>query len=374
MKKNNLLNFSFALFCVVLGLIVTRAQSTNVEFPTPVSSNEIKGKIKARDLGDSRLTSHYFVFDGNQGDIFISIETNNLEGDIDVFLANSLKPLTKITLFAETTPSQTGREIYLRKSERMILRVEGRTPNDDEATYSIKFAGSFQTIAANAVKQEPKVPQIKSEIEGEVKVNSVGTIIETKKEPISDSETIAKENTGKNTNGKRNTKSNTARTPQSVSTVKPKTSTTAKKETKIEPKTDNSTEKLTKPEVLIAENLPKTTDTEEISKSGNTKTETATNKPKTTTKKATTTKKGTSPKTTVTKTTAAKTKSAETEELTKALENIKLVVLFKDGATIERPLNEVLRFGVDKGVLTIVSKDGSIGRYSILDITKISVE
>jgi len=379
MKKNKLLNIGFALFCIVFGLVIVNAQSTNIEFPTPISSGEIKGKIKARDLGDSRLTSHYYVFDGNQGDIFITIETNNLEGDIDIFLSNSLKPLTKITLFAESTPTQTGREIYLRKSERMILRVEGRTPNDDEANYSIKFSGSFQTIAANAVKQEPKIPQIKTETEGEVKVNSVGTIIETKKEPISESETSTKATVAKNTKGKQTTKSNTARTPQSVSTVKPKTSTIAKKEPKIEPKTevktDDSSEKPNKPEVVITDNLPKTSDTEANPKSENTKTEVATTKPKTTTKKGITTKKGTTAKTTATNNTAtAKAKSAENEELTKALENIKLVVLFKDGAKIERPMNEVLRFGVDKGVLTIISKDGSIGRYSILDITKISVE
>ena len=56
------------------------------------------------------------------------------------------------------------------------------------------------------------------------------------------------------------------------------------------------------------------------------------------------------------------------------MENIRLVVDFKDGSKIERPMNEVVRFGVDKGILTIINKDGSIGKFSILEITKISVE
>jgi hypothetical protein len=57
-----------------------------------------------------------------------------------------------------------------------------------------------------------------------------------------------------------------------------------------------------------------------------------------------------------------------------ALENIRLIVLFKDGTRIERPMSEVLRVGVDKGVLTVISKDGAIGRYSILDVEKMTIE
>ncbi len=37
-------------------------------------------------------------------------------------------------------------------------------------------------------------------------------------------------------------------------------------------------------------------------------------------------------------------------------------------------MSEVLKVGVDKGVLTIISKDGAIGRYSILDVAKMTIE
>ena len=56
------------------------------------------------------------------------------------------------------------------------------------------------------------------------------------------------------------------------------------------------------------------------------------------------------------------------------LEKVNLVILFKDGTTIQRPMSEVLRFTVDKGLLTVIAKDGSIGRYSILDVARVTIE
>ena len=67
-------------------------------------------------------------------------------------------------------------------------------------------------------------------------------------------------------------------------------------------------------------------------------------------------------------------KAIAAEELKARLEKMNLVILFKDGAKIERPLSEVLRLSVDKGILTVISKNGSIGRYSILEIVKTTIE
>ena len=63
----------FCILCLAFNFVCVKAQSTNIEFPTAVTTNEIKGKIAARDVGDSRLTSHYYYFNGTQGDIFIKI-------------------------------------------------------------------------------------------------------------------------------------------------------------------------------------------------------------------------------------------------------------------------------------------------------------
>lgn len=37
-------------------------------------------------------------------------------------------------------------------------------------------------------------------------------------------------------------------------------------------------------------------------------------------------------------------------------------------------MSDVLKVGVDKGILTVIGKDGQIGRYSILDVEKMTIE
>ena len=56
------------------------------------------------------------------------------------------------------------------------------------------------------------------------------------------------------------------------------------------------------------------------------------------------------------------------------LANIRLVIQLKDGKMIERHLNEVLKFSVDNGVLTVIGKDGTIARYSMLLVNKVTIE
>ncbi|NJM52800.1 MAG: hypothetical protein HC846_05045 [Blastocatellia bacterium] len=49
------------LFLLSFAAVSISAQSTNVEFPTPITSDTISGKIKARDIGDPRSTIYYYV-------------------------------------------------------------------------------------------------------------------------------------------------------------------------------------------------------------------------------------------------------------------------------------------------------------------------
>ena len=131
------------------------AQSIDATAPTPISANDLSGSIAARDIGDSRFTHHYYAFNGNPGDVLITVQSKNLNGDVDVFTAGTLRPLLKFTLYAESsTPVTKG--IYLRRHEDLILRVEARSPNDDEGTYQIRFGGSFEPIAAPLVAEAQK--------------------------------------------------------------------------------------------------------------------------------------------------------------------------------------------------------------------------
>jgi len=124
---------------------VARGQSTDISSPVAVRTNEVLGTITARDIGDSRSTDHYYVFSGRPGDLLITVESTNLNGDVDVFTTSGLRPLLKFTVYSGNS-SPVTKSIYLRKQESLILRIEGRSPNDDEATYRIYFGGSFEPI------------------------------------------------------------------------------------------------------------------------------------------------------------------------------------------------------------------------------------
>ena len=133
------------------------AQSTDPNAPWPVRSNTVTARIAARDLGDARLTDHYYAFTGTPGDLLITIQSNNLNGDVDVFTATTLRPLFKLTLYAEiSTPVTKG--VYLRRREDLILRVEARSPNDDEGIYRLTFGGSFQPIVGGPDLAETETP------------------------------------------------------------------------------------------------------------------------------------------------------------------------------------------------------------------------
>src|SRR5918992_6156992 len=122
---------------------VAFAQSLDANTPSPVRGNSVNGKIAARDLGDSRLTDHYYAFTSTPGDLLITVQSTNLNGDLDVFTAVTLRPLLKLSLYAESTAPVT-KGIYLRKREDLILRVEARSPNDEPGTYQLYFGGSFE--------------------------------------------------------------------------------------------------------------------------------------------------------------------------------------------------------------------------------------
>src|SRR6476659_785773 len=91
--------FVFALLLSLAGAVC--AQSTDSNLPSPVRSITVTGRIAARDLGDARLTDHYYAFTGTPGDLLITIQSNNLNGDVDVFTAGTLRPLFKLSLYAE---------------------------------------------------------------------------------------------------------------------------------------------------------------------------------------------------------------------------------------------------------------------------------
>jgi hypothetical protein len=346
-KQFKIQNVRF-VFCILLfacGIFSVNAQSTNQDFPTPITGSEINGKIPARDVGDARLTNYFYAFNGNQGDVFINVTATNLNGDIDVFTVGSLRPLTKISLYAGENATETGRVIYLRKPEKLILRIEGRSPNDNPATFRIKFAGSFVPLEGSAETIEPKLPEIKPDENNNVRVNSVGTIIEIKPKPTP--------------------------TPKAT-TAKVEREEKRESEVKEEEKSeDEKAAKETSAKVVVTEETPEEKEETPAKTPPRRKTPPASGTSKTKTP-ANVTRTKTPPKTVPPKTTKTETPK---ETPPNPLADVRLIVLFKDGTKIERPMSEVLRVNVDnKGMLTIVTKDGKIERHSILDVAKMTIE
>ena len=343
-SKFKIQNLPF-IFCVLLFAfcLSADAQSTNQDFPTPVTTSEINGKISARDVGDPRLTNYFYVFNAAQGDVFINVTAMNLNGDIDVFTAGSLKPLTKISLYAGEGASETGRVIYLRKPEKLILRIEGRTPNDNAATFRIKFAGSFVPLEAVAETQEPKLPEIKPDENSSIRVNSVGTIIEVKPKPTP--------------------------TPKETTAKVERENPPDNKVKEEEKKENEAAEEEKSAKVVVSDETPKANEETPVKTPPRRRTSPASRTSRAKTQARTGAIKAPP------KNTAPKTESPKETPPPNPLAGVRLIVLFKDGTRLERPMDEVSRVNVDnKGMLTIVLKDGKIERHSILDVARMTIE
>jgi len=326
----------FALF-VAFGVQPTAAQSSDVNFPTPLGSSKLTGTIKARDIGDSRLTTHYFVFNGTQGDLFVNVVAKNLDADIDVFAADGLIPLAKMVVASDAQANETGRLIYLRKPEKLILRIQGRTPNDLPATYQISFGGGFAVIEG---QESPDAPVVDSSISGEVAVNSVGTILpQPKKE-------VARTEPSKPSEPEPVAEKQVEAERKDAETAKVVTSENDPDKPKTEAKRSKKGKENRRAEVVVTESVEP-------------KAEVAKKKPE---KKAEKRPRR-----------SAK-KEKKPEPPVDPLANVKLVILFKNGEKVEIGMPDLMKFTVDRGQLLVIRKTGSIDRYSMLDVAKVTIE
>lgn len=366
---------AIAGFAVSIFASIMVAQSTDQTFPTPVHNNEISGVIKARDVGDSRLTSHYFTFEGGQGDLFINVQTANFSGDVDVFAVPGLRPLTKMVMYAEAAASETGRVIYLRKPETILLRIQGRTPGDEEASYRIKFAGSF--VASKAQDGAPEAPKVDSDTRSNVRVNSVGTIVEVipkatpapKEESTPVSEQVASEPIRKV--DEKDAAGTTKKTdePRSDDLLPNRevviTDPLADKDTLETDKTDSSVDPPVRRNSRSRRNNRREAEArkDRVAKAAE--------------KEATDQKDSSIPEDEAVAEKdppSAKRAKAERPKAVDPMASIRLVIRFKNGGVIERPMSEVSRFTVERAVLTVINKNGSVGRYQMLEVAGVTIE
>lgn len=331
MKQNRINKFVTASCLVILAMCGGYAfgQSSDQQFPTPVRSSEISSVIKPRDIGDSRSTTHYYTFEGEQGDLFINVQTRNFTGDIDVFVVQGLRPLTKMVLYADVTETETGRVIYLRKPETILLRVQGRTPGDDDASYRIKFAGSF-AVSKAVDDGADTAPTVASTRQGGNQVNSVGTIIARPTLEVREKDVEV------------------AVAEPSKEELKRGVDRPQIKKTPTVKVTDPVAEKPKRPARTPA-SKPKTEPEKTDERATNDRPRTATPEQKRPTREP----KATPPN---------------------PMAGVNLSIKLKNGKVIEKPMTEVYRFTVERAVLTVINSDGSLTRYQMVDVASVTIE
>jgi hypothetical protein len=151
--------------------------------------------------------------------LLITIDSRNLNGDVDVFTAVTFRPLMKTTIYASSQSPEVTKGIYLRAHQILILRVEARTPSDEPGTYQIRFGGTFERFSGGIPVAEASTAESEDTADkgGANRLSSVGATIprpaaettETAEAKPSPSPEIAAEKTP--------TETETAKKPESTS-------------------------------------------------------------------------------------------------------------------------------------------------------------
>ena len=322
-------------------------QSSDQSLPTAVLANEINGRITALDLGDARLTRHFYAFEGTPGDLLITIDSKNLNGDMDIFTAVTFRPLMKTALYASSQSGSVTKGLYLRTRQILILRVEGRTPNDEEGSYQVRFGGSFAPFSGGIPVAENTETTSESEPgRGNKRLSSVGATIA---EPVVETPAVPK--------------SVAAKEKPPEETVPSKKTTTAKKRparpsttarnsgARTRPVRPKATSDTAPPETSAArtdETKPDETKTDEV------KTE--------------------APKNDTGAATEEKSEPAKPKAQELPVPGAHLIIESKDGTRIDRPMSTVRRVVVEGGVIVIVLKTGRIERVPMSTVNRMAIE
>jgi hypothetical protein len=353
----------FHWFCLLTLLLLSwnsisvEAQSIDINAPAPISTSSVVGRIVPRDLGDARFTDYYYAFAANPGDLLITVESSNLNGDIDIFTSTGLRPLLKFTVYAESSAPIT-KSIFLRKREDLIVRVEARTPNDDDGTYQLRFGGTFDPLPAPALAgTETPVKDTSATVasSGNKKGRRVSSAGARLPEPEPTPAEVAAVPTPEPT---------PAATPESTSTVAEKSSEVeapkappARTSRPRRPTTRRGSSRTQPPaETAKKTETEATTTTEEPSAKPAQSTETAsasTPPPRT--------RRGRNPK--------PEPKPAEPEPDV----GPRLVIETRDGTLVDRSMSTVRRVMIENGQVVVVAKDGGVQRIRLADVVKMSI-
>jgi hypothetical protein len=339
----------FGLLCAITPAVF--GQSSDQSLPTPVRANEINGRITALDLGDARLTRHFYAFEGTPGDLLITMDSKNLNGDMDIFTAVTFRPLMKTSIYANSQSGEVTKGIYLRRRQILILRVEARTPNDDDGAYHIHFGGTFEPFSGGIPVAENTEPQEDATRpnRGSKRLSSVGATIA---EPVIDTPPVVAE------------PKPTAENEKPAADTQAAKKSTAPKSANARPPRSTPTARNSRGRTRTARPKPATsTSDSDAAKTSEAKTEEtkkeagAAGEEKTA---ATGSEKSEAP---------AKPSSQEAP-----LAGAHLIIESKDGTKIDRPMSTVRRVVVEGGMIVIVLKTGHVERIPMSAVTRMAIE
>ena len=344
MKTRKTFPIALLVSIIFAGASAALGQSADQGLPTPVLSNEIEARIPALDLGDARLTRHFYAFEGTPGDLLITINSRNLNGDLDVFTAVSFRPLMKISIYANTIPPEVTKSIYLRTKQILILRIEARTPNDDAGNYRIRFGGAFAPFSGGIPVAENSQTETDtaSSSAGTRRVSSVGATIN---EPPAETPSVTPESKSATETAaeKPPEESEKKAKPKSARVKPPRSTSTARNPRKRTPPPSKP-----KPsETETAKSEPAKSETEAPKKEGEEKTVTPAEK------------------------NAAEEKPAERVT---PQPGARLIIEEKDGTRIDRPMSTIRRVVIEGGTIVIVLKTGRTERIPMSAVARMAIE
>jgi hypothetical protein len=334
---------------------VAAGQSSDQNLPTPVRAYDINGTIPALDMGDPRVTHHFYAFNATHGDLLITVESKNLNGDVDIFTAVNFKPLMKIPMYAQASSSMTTKSIYMRVEDILILRVEARSPNDDLGVYRIRFGGAFAPfsggipVAENEETTELEKSASAPPRRGTRRVSSVGARVE---EP---SITMAPESAPPPAEEKK------AEATRSEESAKPAGTSTTKGRIRTARGSSRTRQTTRRPPKSAKAETEKTSD-EVPSPKPDVSAETE-NKPVPPPPPAPETEKQAAPAAT-----------AKQEGTTPTQPGAHLIIVETDGTRIDRPMSTIRRVIIDNGMIVVYLKNGKIERFAMSDVARMTIE
>jgi hypothetical protein len=357
---------SVFILCCASAQIVC-AQSSDQSLPTPVLSNDLNGKIVALDVGDPRATRHFYAFAASPGDLLVTVDSKNLDGDIDVFTAITFRPLMKTTVYSTSQSAVITKGIYLRAHQILILRVEARTPNDDSGVYHIRFGGTFEPFSGGIpVAEATESTEIST---GKAKANrlsSVGATLpkpppevteaaETKPSPSPEKAVEKTSETSESVKAEPESKPATAKT----NNTRPPRRSTRPSTSRRQPPA-KKTQPAKKPEIATV-----TTD----SNAESVKSEPGKSEPEKVEKSS-----EAKPSTEKPAESAPPAEKSKSQEIASQLPGTRLIIEEKDGTHIERPMSTVRRVVIEGATIVILLKNGRTERIAMADVARMAIE